>query len=205
MLYVKRIINAPITSNSYIIYTDQNHSCIIVDPGTQDSIELLSFLEYNTLFPEYIVLTHEHFDHIWGVNCLKEKYKVQLISNKSCSERIVDKKKNLSLFYNQQGFSTCHSDILIDDVSEFLWNDYRIVFFQTPGHSLGCICFLIDNLLFTGDTVILNEKTVVKLPGSNRAELLTSISLLFKLRYTRIYPGHGESFIKEKFDVFNVL
>lgn len=205
MLYVERILNVPINSNCYIIYTDQNNACIIVDPGTEEPIELLRFLDSNDLYPEYIVLTHEHFDHIWGVNRLKEKYGIQLISNRNCSEQIIDKKKNLSLFYNQKGFVTYHSDIFIDEMPTLYWNDNEISFIQTPGHSLGSICFLVKDLLFTGNTVILNEKTVVKLPGANKADLLASISLLAKLKYCKIYSGHGESFFKEGFNIFNVL
>lgn len=205
MLYVERILNVPINSNCYIIYTDQNNACIIVDPGIEEPIELLRFLDSNDLYPEYIVLTHEHFDHIWGVNRLKEKYGMQLISNRNCGERIIDKKKNLSLFYNQKGFTTYPSDIFIDEMPTLYWNDNEISFIQTPGHSLGSICFLVKDLLFTGDTVILNEKTVVKLPGANKADLLASISLLAKLKYSKIYSGHGESFFKEEFNIFNVL
>ena len=62
--------------------------------------------------PEYIFLTHEHFDHIWGVNLLKEIYNSHLICSLTCSQKIVNKKKNMSIFYNQVGFEIYPVDII---------------------------------------------------------------------------------------------
>ena len=68
-MFIYKIKNSPIISNCYILYSDSK--CIIVDPGSSSNIEILEFLKLNNLSPEYIFLTHEHFDHIWGLNDLK--------------------------------------------------------------------------------------------------------------------------------------
>ena len=64
--------NQPIDSNCYVIYEEYHKSCIIIDPGTYGSKEVIKFIDSKNLIAEYVILTHEHFDHIWGVNALVE-------------------------------------------------------------------------------------------------------------------------------------
>jgi hydroxyacylglutathione hydrolase len=195
---VIQILNKPIDSNSFIIYQEGVSNCIVVDPGTNDCLELFSFFVNHNLKPEYIFLTHEHFDHIWGVNRLKEIYSCNIVCSKNCSERIIDKKKNMSVFYDQVGFQSYSADILIENISFRLsWNNLDFEFFESKGHSEGSICISFKDSLFTGDTIIKNHKTVVKFPGGSRANLISSLIFLlskFEKRKIKVYPGHGESF-----------
>lgn len=197
-IFVERIQNKPIDSNSFVIYTQTNNSCIVIDPGTEDCEDLIEFMEDNCLAPAYVFLTHEHFDHIWGINRLKETYKCKIVCSKDCSERIVLNKKNMSLFYNQIGFETYPADIHIEDVNyQLIWNEEIIEFLPTKGHSDACICIHIGNYLFTGDTIIKNSKTVTKLPGGNKIKLFESLISLnnkFIGKQIMIHSGHGESF-----------
>jgi len=198
---IKKIVNKPIDSNSYVLYTNKNKSCIVIDPGTEDCYELIGFLNDYNLTPEYIILTHEHFDHIWGVNKLKDTFNCKIVCSKYCSEKIIDKKKNMSVFYNQIGFETYHSDITVTNSSKLKWNASSIQFLETPGHSDGCVCILIENSLFTGDTIIKNLKTVIKLPGGSNSKLKESLELIDNKFYGKqimIYAGHGESFLYDE-------
>lgn len=195
---IKKIINKPIDSNCYVLYTNKNRSCLVIDPGTEDCIKLLCFLNKHHLNPEYIILTHEHFDHIWGVNKLKDTFKCKIVCSKNCSEKIIDKKKNLSVFYNQIGFETYRADIIVSNNSNFKWSDFPMEFLETPGHSNCCVCILIDNILFTGDTIIGGQKTVCKLPGGSKTKLKESLETISNKIYGKrimIYSGHGDSFL----------
>ena len=202
----KRIPNKPINSNSFVVYTEANNFCVIIDPGTEDCADLIAFINQKKLIPEYIILTHEHFDHIWGVNKLKEIFNCKLLCSKDCSARITSRKKNMSFFYNQVGFETYPADIHIEDIDyQIFWNQKVIEFISTKGHSDGSICILIENNLFCGDTIINNCKTVIKLPGGSKSKLINSLSLLekkFSGKQIRIHSGHGESFWYE--DVKNI-
>jgi glyoxylase-like metal-dependent hydrolase (beta-lactamase superfamily II) len=197
-LLVKRIPNKPIDSNCFVVYSTYNESCLIIDPGTEDCADLIRFIDMSNLKPDYILLTHEHFDHIWGVNKLRDIYAIKLICLRDCSAMIADKKKNMSLFYDQVGFETCHADILLEDIDKQMkWNGTNIEFISTKGHTEASICIHIDNYLFTGDTIIRNHKTVVKLPGGDKNKLEKSFSILnqrFFDRQIQIHSGHGESF-----------
>jgi|ERR1035437_1697877 glyoxylase-like metal-dependent hydrolase (beta-lactamase superfamily II) len=197
-MIVEGILNKPIDSNSFVLYEKGNSSCIVVDPGTSDCIGLLNFFKINNLIPEYVFLTHEHFDHIWGVNKLKESFPCKTVCSKECAEKIVDSKKNMSIFYNQIGFKTFPADILIENIDfNLIWNNLKIEFIVSKGHTEGSICIFVEDKLFSGDTIIKDHKTVVKFPGGNKNNLLNSLDIMFS-KFDRktiyVYPGHGNCF-----------
>jgi hydroxyacylglutathione hydrolase len=197
---ISRIINEPISSNCYILHIKGLSECIIVDPGTSDTSVIQNFLKQHELHADYIILTHEHFDHIWGVNNLKEIYDCQIVCSATCALHIIDKKKNLSLFYDQLGFECYQADLILEKVNYIItWNNIKLRFIQTPGHSTGSICLVIDCFLFSGDTIIYDEKTVTKLPNSSRIELINTIERLSNfIEYPCVVlPGHGEKFTIE--------
>ena len=197
-ILVKRVINRPVDSNSFVIYQKGSPNCIVVDPGTADCTELFHFFREHKLIPDYIFLTHEHFDHIWGVNKLKDIYNCEIVCSKVCTEKIVDGKKNMSLFYDQIGFQSYPADILIENINHrLIWNNIEFEFIESRGHTNGSICVLVEDKLFTGDTILKNQKTVIKLPGGSKNELFNSLDLLFRKfdgKNVSIYPGHGENF-----------
>lgn len=207
-LIIKRIVNKPIDSNCYVLYTRELKTCLIIDPGTKECEELTFFLTEQNLNPEYILLTHEHFDHIWGVNFLKDRYNCKIVTSRECANKIIDKKKNMSIFYNQIGFETYSSDIPFDDNSYNLdWQDQKITLFKTMGHSDGSICFKINNYLFTGDSLIKDLKTVTKFPSSSRMKLIDSIKTIKSYcdNQTIFYPGHGSNFEFFNYDLNKAL
>ena len=89
-MFVKRFVNNPVPSNCYVVSSrESDGDCVIIDPGSIDNNELLSFLTSKRLTPKYIVLTHEHFDHAWGVNGLVEKYSIPIVCSELCSKNII--------------------------------------------------------------------------------------------------------------------
>lgn len=208
MLQIKCFKNYPIASNCFIIFDINTRNSIVIDPGTEIDVELISFIEFNQLNLDYIILTHEHFDHIWGVTNLRSRFHTKVICSSECAAKVVDKKKNLSLFYNNVGFQIGPPDIKIEnDFYEHNWNNYNLRIFKTPGHSEASICIQISNYLFTGDTFIKGEKTVIKLPNSDRNSLLNSLKIIesFCSSDTLILSGHGDSFFFEKCHLDNCV
>lgn len=205
MLQIKTITNCPVASNCFVVFENRSTHCIIIDPGTSDNKELVCYLEKNNLNPIYIILTHQHFDHIWGVNDLRNRFlDIKVISNKICSEMITNSKDNCSLFYDQIGFKVSTADIITEQMNDCLkYEEYTIKFYNTPGHSSGSICFIIGNNIFTGDTLIYNEKTITKLPTGSKEDLLQTNLVLNSLKGLNltVYPGHGEIFELDKYDI----
>jgi hydroxyacylglutathione hydrolase len=198
-----RLINKPINSNCYVL--SSNFECIIIDPGYQNSNGLINYIIKNSLSIKYVLLTHEHFDHIYSVNSLREKFDFKIVCSKICSDNIGNNKKNLSVFYDQKGFEVDKADILIEDLNYNLqWANSDIIFFETKGHSKGSISIEINDLLFTGDVLIKDIKTVTKLPGGDKTEVIKTFNFFnsrYKQKKITICPGHGEIFLFDDIDL----
>lgn len=187
---IERIINQPITSNCFIISHEKKNSCVVIDPGSEDISVIENFIGVKNV--DYIFLTHEHYDHIWGADKIRKKYDAKLCCSLETAGFITSKKKNLSVFYNQVGFELEVADIILEDSTIIDWHDTPIEIIHTPGHSEGSICIKIGNNLFTGDTIIKEIKTVTKLPGGSKEKLQNSIVKLEKigLNSFNLYCGH---------------
>lgn len=196
-LEIATLLNFPIDSNCFIISERNSGNCVVVDPAHREGSTLVEYLIENNLEPSFIILTHEHFDHISSLEYLRTRYDCKVIASVRCSDSITNSKKNLSLFFDQKGFDCSPADILIEhNGSKISWQNTSLHFYLTPGHSEGGLCFNLGNNLFTGDTLLQSSKAIVKLPGGNKQKLEQSIYMLFKQfgGDTMIFPGHGGIF-----------
>jgi hydroxyacylglutathione hydrolase len=202
-MHIHCIINDPIPSNCYIV-TEQN-SCIIIDPGSKNCSMILEYVSTKGLSIEFIFLTHEHFDHIWGVDeIMKISPKTKVLTSSLCQELIVNPKNNLSEYYDQIGFKVKSPTIAIENLPDFFsWQNRQIIVHKTPGHSNASVSFQIDNAIFTGDLVFEKNKIVTNLPTGNKEKIKQSIlSIKKKLSPdTIVYPGHNMPFLIKDIDI----
>lgn len=210
MLTIHQIINTPVPSDCFVLYDKAaGRECIVVDPGSENNSQLYQYLEKAQLIPDYIILTHEHFDHCWGVNDFRDKYpKVKLVCSRICSDAIQSGKKNYSVFHQQPGFEIKPADIILDDISwRLAWNGQEIIFHSAQGHSAAGIVFFIGNYVFTGDTLIKDIKTVTKLKTASKEKLRETLSMLEaeKGKGLVVCPGHGEMFELDSYDLNRAL
>ena len=208
MKNVSIIINQPVPSNCYIVSREKD--CIIADPGTRYPIELEDYIERNKLNPRYILLTHEHYDHIEGCSYLQMVYpNVKIIASEACSKNIQDERWNLSRFVadNGVGFTVSAADIVIKKDISFQLIGLDFYFLLTPGHSLGSMCFFVENSFFSGDMLIPDEKVVLKLKGGSLEDYNVSLKrinqVLSKGKFV-VYPGHKEYFYYDRIRIQNI-
>lgn len=189
-----RFINKPVDSNTYIFYTSGSNEAIVVDPGDYQSEQVIDFLKVQKLVIRYVILTHEHFDHIWGIIRLAEAFDFEIICSEKCAQRISSEKGNLSLFYDQVGFVINGPTLTIESLDYLLrWNGFVFTFIHTPGHTDSSISFLVENCLLTGDFIIPKRKTITKLPTGNKKDLKRSCTLIEVFMNDvsfKILPGH---------------
>lgn len=141
-----------------------------------------------------ILLTHAHFDHIYGLNdVLSISPNALVYTNEYGREMLLNAKKNMS-YYHETPFVFEHPNLirLVENGEEILLDDGLIakaVF--TPGHNPSCITWLIGNMMFTGDSLIPGIKTVTNLPKGNKLQALESEKIIKELAKGKyIYPGH---------------
>jgi hydroxyacylglutathione hydrolase len=200
MYKVEKFVNKLMTSNCYVVYAENYSSCIVIDPGTEKSDEAISFIDLNGLHPEYIILTHEHTDHTWGCNILIDRYNSKVVCSQKCKDALPKEgQMYFQLYFDRTDYAYAvkRVDIVLEDVGYLLdWNGCQIRFFATPGHSEGSVCLLIDNYLFTGDTIMQYKPFIPKKNGSREkyAESVKNILDCFYKKCTRVFPGHGNPF-----------
>ena len=190
----------PIKSRMYIIC--ENEHALVIDPNVSGSVQRL--LKENNVKHIMVLLTHEHCDHITGVNWLRENFDITVMCSRKCAEYIADKKKNFSeyfdiLFMDKQieGFHmepfTCTADRWFESEITINWCGHSLYMRELPGHSPGSICIILDSkYAFTGDYLIPGQKVFTKIPGGSKKayESITKPYLaIIKEKYT-IFPGH---------------
>ena len=199
------IKNNPVDSNCYLIYDKEiNNKCLIVDPGSKDVSLIEREIKIHELIPDLMILTHEHFDHVWGCNQLFSKYGITTYGSPICLENIKSERLNCSRFYDDVGFSVdVPTKPLETDGALFPWNGLGLQFFETPGHSDAGVCFLLEDNLFTGDTLIHELKTVTNILSGSKEKLKFSIEMLteFQGMDLTVYPGHGQSFALDSYNL----
>lgn len=197
MLKIERFVNELMTSNCYVVYDEDTKRCLVIDPGSEKSLREIEFIEKNNLTLVFIIITHEHTDHNWGVNALREHFKdSKLLCSEECSKHV--KKANRAyflLYYDDPNYryEIAPADKFASDGESMAWSGHQIKFVFTPGHSYGSVCIDIDGSLFTGDT-IMPYKAYFNGRDSNRDDWNESIEKIRRLypADTVIYPGHGD-------------
>ena len=204
MIKVQRFINQLMSSNCFVVYDDETKRALIVDPGSEKSEREIDFIEENHLHPDYIILTHEHTDHNWGVNSLKDKYpSIKLVCSELCDKLVKKTNRIFFSFYNDDPdyvYTIAPADIIIKSNDDILiWNEKKIHFVITPGHSKASMCIDIEGLIFTGDTIMPFPRYLNKKDG-NVDDWEKSIEQIID-SYTggeEIFPGHGDMLTLEK-------
>ena len=176
---VKSSVNKIFYSYSYII----DH-IIFVDPGDKWEFEGV----------KTVLLTHGHFDHIYGLNeLLKVSPQAIVYTNQAGKEMLLDARKNMSFYQGEPFvFELPECIRIVEDGEEIDLGDgvmAKAVF--TPGHNPSCITWIIEDAIFTGDAFIPGIKTITNLPGGDKAAAKLSEELIKKLAEGKnIYPGH---------------
>ncbi|RRD93851.1 MBL fold metallo-hydrolase [Clostridiales bacterium COT073_COT-073] len=202
-----RIEEKTYSSNCYIIATD-NRNAIVIDPNSFEEIQ--EILTTHGLTLKYILLTHEHYDHVCALEELK-KYQADalVVAQKHCSEALpfVDQnKERFRLYLHYMGvdrhiaLKSCKpdcADMEFDDNLELKLDDCQFVLKGTPGHSPGSSAFILnERYLFAGDSVLLAKDVVVKFSGGDIKLFENLAKPFFKsLKDSLIVmPGHGAPF-----------
>lgn len=205
MIEVVRFVNSRFASNTYIIAHTEHDDVWAVDPGDTDIVfEWMKAHSKHTVTG--ILLTHAHFDHIYGLNEMLKRFpeSIVYIANDYGNDALCDPKVNGSK-YTDEGPIVVSDNAKICYYSDTmqLWDGVTMRTINTPGHSDDSQCLLVDGMLFTGDTLIKDVRTVTKLKGGSVEKLDKSMKILASLKANslRVMPGHGDEFELDDYDL----
>ena len=182
-------------TNTYFCF-DESGACVVIDPG-MDGERVAEKLREKGLTPQYILLTHGHFDHSQGVKVLQEDTGAKVCIHKEDAVMLHDPGKNSAGFYYRGDFSAfprTKGDILWEDGDVLHCGSMQFRVIHTPGHTPGSVCLQSENFLFCGDTVFAYGYGRYDLWGGDKIALSASLERIATLMETdKLCPGHGNT------------
>ena len=189
MLRVSHIVNSVFTSRTYILSKKGEKACWIVDCG--DVEPLLERLDGIPV--KGVLLTHAHFDHIYGLPRLAELFPdVRVYTNEAGRKALLDPRLNMSKYHDDPiVFASDRVAVCGEGDRIALFDGVAATVYETPGHHPSCLTFEVDGYLFTGDAYIPGIPVVTTLPGADKALAAASRERILALAAGRaLCPGH---------------
>ncbi len=191
-MIIQKFIKGPLGNNNYVVIDEESHEAIIID-CTQNPQDMLDFINSKSAKLKYILLTHGHFDHILGLNELSDDI-IQKAYVHENDKFLLDNINEFMDFIHFPHVIAPKINHFFNEKTPLFLGKNPIQIISTPGHTPGCVCFLIDDNLFSGDTLFYHSRGRTDMPKSSEKELLNSLKKLFSMlpEGTYVFPGHGQ-------------
>ena len=157
---------------TYLLGCQSTQKAILIDSVESEVDKYLKILYLFGLKLEYTLETHIHADHITAADILR---------NSVGSKRVMHKDSGVSC-----------ADILVEDESRLSVGSMEVIVKHTPGHTSGCVSYLVENMIFTGDALLIDGCGRTDFQMGSASQLYESIhKKIFSLPdNTIVYPGH---------------
>ncbi len=193
MVKVSYIVNSVFTSKTYFLTQEGNPSVWLVDCGDVPPIvDMLSSMG-GAFIIKGVLLTHVHYDHIYGLSRLTEKFpSLRVYTNEYGKNALTDIRLNYSKYHNDpieyesENVVTCDEGTMIE-----LFDSVQAKVYHTPGHNPSCLTYEVGDYLFTGDAYIPGIKVVTTFKGGDKVRAAESVERILQLAEGKVVcPGH---------------
>ncbi|HBA47211.1 MAG TPA: MBL fold metallo-hydrolase [Lachnospiraceae bacterium] len=200
---IGRMVLGVCQTNCYFLYRDGGQEAVVVDPADKGA-GIYGALQKNGFRVAGILLTHGHFDHIWGLDELRDAANAaaeadgcEPIKVYACeAERELLKSARLNVSAQAGRACETYADVYVKDGQKITIADMSCKVIATPGHTAGGCCYYFEEagILVSGDTLFAESVGRTDFPTGSMGTLVRSIKeKLFVLpEETKVYPGHGE-------------
>lgn len=186
---IMKLVVGELQENCFILF-DENKDAFVVDPGGS-SENIIEAIDKNELNIKYILLTHGHFDHVGAVAALVKKYKAPVYMSKDDRAFLESPKEVRASAFGMQ-IEAADVDVFVKEGDEIPFSEGTIKVIETPGHTLGSVCYLFENYLFAGDTLFNGSIGRTDFPESDHSLMIESLKKLKKLDDDiYVLSGHG--------------
>ena len=193
-LKIGRIVMGMCQTNCYFVYEEGKDRVLLFDPADKGSY-IYSALKDKGFTVGAILLTHGHFDHIWGVEEIRELSGAKVYAYEKEKELCEDASLNVSKGAGRA--CVVKADQYVKDGGEITEAGITCRLLATPGHTSGSCCYYFeaDKILISGDTLFQESVGRTDLPTGSMGTLVRSVKdKLFPLPdEVKVYPGPGEA------------
>ena len=168
----KQVFDDKSSTYTYLIASEKGHEAIIIDPVLENVEKYIELLKEFDLQLVKVIDTHIHADHITGASKLKERTNCTTIMGEHTPSELVELK------------------VKDDEIIKIDKMEIKAIY--TPGHTSDSYSFLMNNYLFSGDTLLINGTGRTDFQNGSSNDAYDSIfNRLLKLpEETLLYPGH---------------
>ncbi|MCS7386092.1 MAG: MBL fold metallo-hydrolase [archaeon GB-1867-005] len=183
-LKIHAVISYGISSNIYIIENESGAVLIDAGFGPPHSNLVASLEKFNIKIEDIskVLITHRHKDHTNGLKQILNQVEPQIYVHRADADIVINRLKVSRSLVVKMG-EKCTINVgeeVIDAI-------------HTPGHTAGSTCYLLKNILFSGDLVFASGGFGrTDLPTGNLQELIRSLNRISRLNVNVLLPGHGE-------------
>lgn len=188
---------------TYIVSDEATKKCAVIDSVLNYDISsgrvttasadlVINYIKENNLDLEWILETHIHADHLTAASYIKEKIGGKI----AIGDKIIAVLKFWVPLFNTKKdtpLNAAQFDHLFYDGEIFAIGNLQVKVLQTPGHTPACAVYLIEDVVFVGDTIFLPRMGTARtdFPGASARELYHSIQKILALpENTKIFVGH---------------
>ncbi len=192
MITIKTFVEGPIDANNYLVIDDATKDAVLIDCSSARA-EFIQAINDSGVNLKLILLTHGHFDHLLGVDGFKDALGVETYISEDDMSQVRMTPEMLQMFLGMMGASIPNITGYVKDGDIIKIGNTEIKAIATPGHTKGGMCYLVDNKLFSGDTLFQGSCGRCDLPEGDFETIVKSIKeKLFSLpEEIEVYPGHG--------------
>ncbi|MBD5560626.1 MAG: MBL fold metallo-hydrolase [Clostridia bacterium] len=177
-MQIYRVITGVLEENCYIA-TQDGAQAVVVDPG-DNAPDLIGVLRQQKLEPVLILLTHGHSDHTGALVALQQEFGTPVAVHREENGLLEGSVPALDAARFVEG----------EEVLETAGLAIRVL--HTPGHTWGSCCYLINDVLFSGDTLFAGSIGRTDFPEGSDEAMQESLAVLRSLPDdVQVLPGHG--------------
>jgi len=186
-IQIERLELGPFGTNAYIVVCQKTRDSVLIDAPADAGAILERLKDTN---PKYILLTHNHMDHLGALPELQSKLEVPVAVHALDAQSLPSP-----------------PEMLLNDGDIVSFGNTKLKVLYTPGHTPGSLCFLVSNYLISGDTIFPGGPGKTSSPTDLRQIIKSITDKIFILpENTQIYPGHGDfTVLKKEKDEFAVF
>ena len=182
-------------TNCYILSI--NDQVIVVDPGAKAE-RILNAIGQRKMGA--ILLTHAHFDHIGALNDLMTNFTCPIYLHEDDEPLLINPELNYSF---PKRFVVDAKTIHYPNILQI--GEFKFEVIETPGHTEGSVCLIIENSMFSGDTLFMQSVGRTDLKTGNPSKMKQSLRKLKALDQDYdIYPGHDDHTTLNKEKAHNI-